>query len=111
MLVVTHQAAIALQAAIEADESPASRVIRAHAFRDQSGKLDVRLEPSKLEIGDKKILFEGRVILATDADGATALSGHTLTVEESDGQARFGLRKTLKSDAPRRVTESEDGDT
>ncbi len=108
MLVVTHQAALALQAAIEADESPEPRVIRAHAFRNPAGELDVRLEPDDLAEDDKKVIFEDRVILAADPVGADVLSGHTLTVEEHDGRARFALRKTAQPETPDGASNGDD---
>lgn len=99
MLVVTHQAALALRAAIE-DAAPAeSRVIRAHAFRNPDGELDVRLEPDELLDGDKTVTFDNRPILAADAEAAAVLSEHTLTIEERGGRARFALRKTPSQDS------------
>ncbi len=94
MLVVTHQAALALRAAIKDAAAAGNRVIRAHAFRNAAGELDVRLEPDELLAGDRTVVFEDLVILAADAEAAAVLSGHTLTIEEGGGRARFALRKT-----------------
>ncbi len=94
MLVVTHQAALALRAAIDDAVAAANRVIRAHAFRNAAGELDVRLELDELLPDDKTVVFEDRAILAAEADAASVLSGHTLTIEERSGRVRFALRKT-----------------
>ncbi len=94
MLVVTHQAALALRAAVNDAAVAASQVIRAHAFRNATGELDVRLESDELLEGDKTIMFEERAILAADAEAAAVLSGHTLTIEERGGRARFALSKS-----------------
>ena len=99
MLVVTHQAALALRAAIEDATAAENRVIRAHAFRNAAGELDVRLEPDELLEGDKTVTFDNRPILAADAEAAAVLSGHTLTIEERGGRARFALRKTPTSES------------
>jgi len=94
MLVVTHQAALALRAAVDDAALAEKRVIRAHAFRNAAGELDVRLELDELLEDDKTVTFDNRPILAADAEAATVLSGHTLTVEQRGGRARFALRPT-----------------
>ena len=82
-----------MRAAVNDAVVAANQVIRAHAFRNPAGELDVRLEPDELLEGDKTIMFEERAILAADAEAAAVLSGHTLTIEEHGGRARFALRK------------------
>lgn len=99
MLVVTHQAALALRAAVDDAALAEKRVIRAHAFRNAAGELDVRLELDELLDGDKTVSFDNRPILAADAEAAAVLSGHTLTIEEHGGRARFALRKTPTSES------------
>ncbi len=111
MLVVTHQAARALRAAIDADESSETRVIRAHAVRNEAGEFDIRLEPDEFADDDKLVVFEDRVILVADPQGAAVLSGHTLTVEDRDGRARFALRKTVKPETPNGASDGEGADS
>ena len=99
MLVVTHQAALALRAAVDDAAAVENRVIRAHAFRNAAGELDVRLELDELLEGDRTVTFDNRPILAADAEAAAVLSGHTLTIEERGGRARFALRRTPSADS------------
>ena len=88
-----------MRAAIDDAAVAENRVIRAHAFRNAGGELDVRLEIDELLTDDKTVTFDNRPILAADAGAADVLSGHTLTIEQRGGRARFALRKTPPPEA------------
>ena len=107
MLVVTHHAAVTLLEASDGTGAVAGCAIRVRAFCNATGRLEVRLEPDEIAEGDKKVVFDGRVILIADSEAAAALSGRTLTVDHRDGQAKFSLRKTRTQDASTGVSDGE----
>lgn len=91
-LTVTPEAALALHTALQegngAEDS--SRAIRVSL--DTSDRM--RLSVSDIWEGDRKVVFEGRVILIAEPDVAAQLAGRTLAVQTAGGRSAFTLRPT-----------------
>ena len=54
----------------------------------------MRLSVSDVWEGDRKVVFDGRVILVAEPEVADALAGRTLAVQTDGGRSSFTLRPT-----------------
>ncbi|MYD93655.1 MAG: hypothetical protein F4Y02_08180 [Chloroflexi bacterium] len=95
-LTVTREAALALHTALqEGNGSDDARAIR--IALDTSNRM--RLSVSDIWEGDRKVVFDGRVILVAEPDVADALAGRTLAIQTTGGRSAFTLRPTRDADA------------
>ncbi len=99
MLTVTDVAARALLAAIADADEPDDRAIRVQAAAGADGPSSLRLAMDDVRPDDKKIEFEGRVILVAQPDVADLLEARTLSVEDTAAGAAFRLRPTTGAGA------------
>ncbi|MCY3749746.1 MAG: hypothetical protein OXG64_10665 [Chloroflexi bacterium] len=91
-LTVTPEAALALHTALQDGNGSddAARAIRISL--DTSNRM--RLSVSDVWEGDRKVVFDGRVILVAEPEVADALAGRTLAVQTDGGRSSFTLRPT-----------------
>ena len=88
MLVVTPEAALALHAAL-ADDSES----REHSIRiSLDTERHMHMAMGEIRDDDKKVVFEGRIILVAEPDVASALEGQTLSIRASGARSSFVLR-------------------
>lgn len=59
----------------------------------------MRLSVSDVWEGDRKVVFDGRVILVAESEVADALVGRTLAIQTAAGRSSFTLRPTREADA------------
>ena len=59
----------------------------------------MRLSVSEVWQGDRKVLFDGRVILVAEPEVADALAGRTLAIQTAGGRSSFALRPTSAADS------------
>ena len=59
----------------------------------------MRLSLSDVWQGDRKVLFDGRVILVAEPEVADALAGRTLAIQTGGGRSSFALRPTPAADS------------
>ena len=83
----------ALQDANGSDEQ--SRVIRISL--DTSNRM--RLSVSDIWEGDRKVVFDGRIILVAEPEVSDALAGRTLAIQTTGARSAFTLRPTRDADA------------
>ena len=102
MITVTPQAALALRAALQDSDSP-DQAIRVLASRDGADAISMRLEIDGVRPDDKKIEFQGAIILIARPSVADLLSDRTLSVEETRAGASFRLRPTQAEEPGSRV--------
>jgi len=94
---VTPEAALALHTALQdgnGAEAP-TRVIRISL--DAANRM--RLSLSDVWEGDRKVVFDDRVILVAEPEVADALAGRTLAIQTAAGRSTFTLRPTRDADA------------
>ncbi|MCY3895084.1 MAG: hypothetical protein OXG17_01295 [Chloroflexi bacterium] len=96
-LTVAPEAALALHTALQdgngSDE--AARAIR--ITLDTAERM--RLSVSDIWEGDRRVVFDGRIILVAEPDVADALAGRTLAIQTTGGRSAFTLRPTRDADA------------
>lgn len=94
---MTPEAALALHTALqEGNGAEGSN----HAIRislDTANRM--RLSVSDVWEGDRKVVFDGRVILVAEPEVADALAGRTLAIQTAGGRSSFTLRPTREADA------------
>lgn len=96
-LTVTPEAALALHAALQDDngaEEPAQAI---RITLDTANRM--RLSVSDVWEGDRKVVYDGQVILVAEPDVADALAGRTLAIQTTGGRLAFTLRPTRDADA------------
>lgn len=54
----------------------------------------MRLSISDVWVGDRKVLFDGRILLLAEPEVADALGGRTLAIQTVGGRTSFTLRPT-----------------
>ncbi len=59
----------------------------------------MRLSLSDVWEGDRKVVFDGRLILVAEPEVADALAGRTLAIQTTGGSSAFTLRPTRDSDS------------
>ena len=96
-LTVTPEAALALHTALQEGNGSedAARAIRISL--DTANRM--RLSVSDVWDGDRKVVFDGRIILVAEPEVADALAGRTLAIQTTGGRASFALRPTKKANA------------
>ena len=93
---MTPEAALALHTALQdGNGEELSRAIRISL--DTANRM--RLSVSEVWEGDRKVLFDGRVILVAEPEVADALAGRTLAIQTAGGRASFALRPTRADNA------------
>jgi Fe-S cluster assembly iron-binding protein IscA len=102
MITVTPQAALALRAALLDSDGP-DQAIRVIASRDDADAISMRLEVDGVRPDDKKIEFQGAIILIARPSVAELLSDRTLSLEETRAGASFRLRPTQAAERGSRV--------
>ncbi len=95
-LTLTPEAALALHTALQEGNGSddAARAIR--IALDSSNRM--RLSISDIWEGDRKVVFDGRVILVAEPEVADALAGRTLAIQTTGGRSAFTLRPTRDAD-------------
>ena len=96
-MTVTPQAALALHTALQEGNwnDNLDRAIRISL--DTSNRM--RLSVSEVWQGDRKVLFDGRVVLVAEPEVADALAGRTLAIQTAGGRSSFALRPTPAADS------------
>ena len=98
MLTVAPEAALTLHAAL-ADEIGSGE----HAIRiSLDTKRRMHMAMGNVRADDKKVVFEGRIILVAEPDVASDLVGQTLSIRSSGEGSSFVLRPTPDGDVDAR---------
>ena len=95
-LTVTSEAALALHTALEDGNGSEEQTRAIRISLDTNSRM--RLSVSDVWQGDRKVVFDGRVILVAEPEVADALAGRTLAIQTTGGRSAFTLRPTR--DAP-----------
>ncbi len=94
---MTPEAALALHTALQDDNGSEDLVRAIRISLDTSNRM--RLSLSDIWEGDRKVVFDGQVILVAEPEVADALAGRTLAIQTTGGRAGFTLRPTRDEDA------------
>ena len=94
---MTPEAALALHTALQDDNGSEDLVRAIRISLDTSNRM--RLAVSDIWEGDRKVVFDGQVILVAEPEVADALAGRTLAIQTAGGRAGFTLRPTRDADA------------
>lgn len=96
-LTVTPEAALALHTALQ-DGNGAEEPTRAIRISlDTANRM--RLSISDVWEGDRKVVYDGRVILVAEPEVADALARRTLAIQTTGGRSAFTLRPTRDAEA------------
>lgn len=88
MLTVAPEAALALHAALADDIESSEHSIRISLDTERR----MHMAMGDIRADDKKVVFEGRIILVAEPDVAAALEGQTLSISASAARPSFVLR-------------------
>ena len=88
MLTVAPEAALALHAALAGDSESGEHTIRISLDTERR----MHMAMGDVRNDDKKVVFEGRIILVAEPDVASTLEGQTLSIRASGARSSFVLR-------------------
>lgn len=91
-LTVTPEAALALHTALQDGNGSQDTARTIRISLDTTNR--IRLSVSEIREGDRKVLFDGQVILAAEPAVANALAGQTLSIQTAGGRSSFALGPT-----------------
>ncbi|MDE2868304.1 MAG: hypothetical protein OXR64_12355 [Chloroflexota bacterium] len=94
-LTVTPEAALALHTALQDANGSDEQTRAIRISLDTSNRM--RLSVSDIWKGDRKVVFDGRIILVAEPEVADALGGRTLAIQTAGGRSSFALRPTQDS--------------
>ena len=96
-LTVAPEAALALHTALQDGNGSEEQTRAIRISLDTSNRM--RLSVSDIWQGDRKVVFDGRIILVAEPEVADALAGRTLAIQTAGGRSEFTLRPTRDTDA------------